>query len=189
MVQKNLFLIKNGNPVRTIRHENIKHKGPVKITPLDALQMSLYFFALAVFEDRYILLTGGYCVGAQKKVYLFDVDQGSWVSSPSFPPLLHERQHHSSCATADTAFVFAGFESSSEKPVLALETISLLRDSNGELTQRSWTQTKLPKYLSRPGLLMAAIDNDSVMILGGMLQQFARSDGVILDARTLKVKC
>ena len=91
MVQKSLFLVKNGNPIRVIRHDKIDLESHVEVTHLDALAMSLYFFSLAVYDDRYILLTGGYIVRAQDYVYLFDVNHGRWVQSPNFPPLCQKR--------------------------------------------------------------------------------------------------
>ena len=149
---------------------------------LGQLDRKIKYFALCKVNGDQILLSGGMLSREPSaETFIYETQSNSWITSTQ-PKLNHARALHSSCATDRFAFVYAGYYLEGEKCKYA-EVLPLGQQ------EAEWSTFELPSFHPAKNTLMAAVNQESVMVLGGKVADDDESFGVLFDSQTRQVTC
>ena len=144
----------------------------IKLTELKAIPRFVTNFAVTLFQEKDVFLTGGQCRGDSKAVFQFNLKQSKWLEAPS---LNQARENHSCCELNGRLYVCGG------NRVKSIEMFEVGVD-------KAWTTIATNQIISRTNAAIAVSNANSFAVFAGDLTDTGRNDGYLFNVNTREVK-
>ena len=98
------------------------------------------------------------------------------------------RSSHSSCTTSSDVFVFGGIEDFSYLSTIEKMTLNVGQTNcDGNPVNRQWIMLEIPDLTARSIPLLATVNDDAILILGGKRDVEILSDGMLFNPNTMEM--
>ena len=141
----------------------------IRVTELQALKRYAKDFALTLFQEEDVFLTGG---ARSDKVSALNLKQSNWSQAPSLNKV---RSYHSCCSINGSLYVCGGYEVNSiEKYKVGVDT--------------AWAIIAEDELINRRYAAIAVMNESSFAVFGGRTGFSNTNNGYLFNVNTREVK-